>query len=60
MGRCRHAATTIGGSVEEILITIGGEGEGWKTLKDCWVMDVKQNKHKKVLYNFLYDHMMIV
>ena len=60
MGRWGHAATVISGCVQEILITIGGKGERWRTLNDCWVMNVRNNKHKKVLYICYYDNLMIM
>ena len=60
MGRSGHAATVITGCVQEIMITIGGLGKDWKTLNDCWVMDVKHNKHQKVLCICYYDHLMIM
>ena len=59
VGRYGHAATVISGCVQEILIVIGGLGNNWETLNDCWVIDVSQKKHKKVLYTCYYDHMMI-
>ena len=60
MGRYRHAATVISDCVQEIMITIGGVGVCWKTLNDCLVMNVRNNKHKKVLYICYYDNLMIM
>ena len=59
MGRYGHAATVISGCVQEILITIGGVGNGG-TLNECWMMNVRNNKHKKVLYICYYDNLMIM
>ena len=59
MGRYGHAATVISGCVQEILITIGGEGRR-RTLNECWMMNIPDNKHKKVLYISYYDHLMIM
>ena len=49
MGRRGHAATVISDCVQEIMITIGGKGRE-RTLNECWVMDITEKKHKKVLY----------
>ena len=49
MGRWGHAATVISGCVQEILITIGGDGESGVTLNECWVMNIPDSKYKKVL-----------
>ena len=54
MERCGHAATVFSGCAQEILITIGGVGEDWDTLNECWVMNIADNKYKKVHY----DHLM--
>ena len=62
MGRYGHAVTVIRSCVQEILITIGGSGDDWDTdtLNECWVMNVRDNKYKKVLYIWYYDHLIIM
>ena len=60
VGRWGHAATVISGCVQEILVTIGGRDQGWKTLNECWVMNIPDNKYKKVLYICYYAHLMIM
>ena len=58
MGRYGHATTVISGCVQEILITVGGRGGG-RTLNECWMMKIPDNKYKKVLYICYYVHLMI-
>ena len=59
VGRYGHAATVISGCVQEIMITIGGWGSR-RTLNECWMMNIPDNEHKKVLYICYYDHFMIM
>ena len=42
------AASVISGCDQEIQITIGGRGDG-RTLNECWVINIPDNKNKKVL-----------
>ena len=51
VGRFGHAATVISGCIQEILVTVGGRGEGDNIVNDCWVMNISHKKYKKVLYN---------
>ena len=48
LGTYSHAASVISGCDQEIQITIGGRGDG-RTLNECWVINIPDNKNKKVL-----------
>ena len=57
VGRKEHAATMVSGCVQDIMITIGGRGEGDNIVNDCWVMNISQKKHmyRKVLFIYFWS-----